>query len=357
MKVRQLWYLEPYLSVNFVNLTAKSLCEVNGTFRHMECSRVSILGGGFQDMICEYCWSIQQCTDFRLQVFRESISEVKRGERETRSGLRLSYMIVSEILRQGRLHSGTIRQQKKMLRKLQHRLVMLQARIPKLREMCLESVNQGDLLKFCQAITLAHRRGTFGGIEALWDLLRDIAFNLNRSAQGHRYRKGTKLISQALFQHGARRVVDCLSNNMIGPSLNTLQRDKRGMIVFRVGIHVEQFRFIVEVYTKIKMRNGMEAPLPCFLAEDETYVKRTVRWSPKHDTLLGFCGKQIDHICIPGLEIKAGEDEQVFKNITEAFEQYVIGHQARCIMVNPMHEKFPKLCLVAISTCGKFDVV
>lgn len=163
------------------------------------------------------------------------------------------------------------------------------------------------------------------------------------------------MIYQALFQHGGRRVVDCLSSNMIGPSLNTLQRDRRGMIVFRAGFHVEQFQFISEVYAKIKIQNGMEGPLPCFLAEDETCVKKTVRWLPKQDTLLGFCGKQIDHICIPGLEIKVGESDQGFKNITEAFEEYVAGHQARCIMVNPMHEHFPRLCLMATSTCNRFD--
>lgn len=99
---------------------------------------------------------------------------------------------------------------------------------------------------------MAHRNGAFGGREALWDLMKDCAFNLNRSPKGHQFSKGTKLISQVLFQHGGKRVVDCLSTNLIGPTLTTLQKDRRGLIVFRPGFNPDQFKFIGEVYKKIK---------------------------------------------------------------------------------------------------------
>jgi hypothetical protein len=264
-------------------------------------------------------------------------------------------MTADEILKQARIHSGTIHSYQRRIRGLQGSLVMLQARVPKLREICNEAVTQGSVLKFCNSIILAHRKGAFGGREAIWDLMTDIASNMNKSEQGHRWKRGSRLIMQALYQHGGRRVVDCLASNMIGPSLITLQRDRRGMSEFRAGIHAEQFRFIAELYGKIKIRIGMKGPLPCYLAEDETCVKRTVRWLPKHDTLLGFCGTKIAHVCIPGLEMKVGEGDIGFNSVLKAFESNVMGHQARCIIVNPLHPKFPRLCLVAMSTCNTFD--
>jgi len=116
-----------------------------------------------------------------------------------------------------------------------------------------------------------------------------------------------------------------------------------------------QFKFIASVYELIKNHIGLEGPLPCYLAEDETCVKRMVRWLPKSDTLLGFCGKKEGHKCIAGLEIKVGEGQSGYKAIEDAFQENVVGHQARCIIVNPLHPEFPRLCLVATSTCNQFD--
>jgi hypothetical protein len=168
---------------------------------------------------------------------------------------------------------------------------MLQTRVPKIGDMCADSANRKDIMKFCNSIVLAHKRGAFGGRSALWDMMRDVAFNINKKKEGHRFSKGTKLLCEILFQHGGRRVVDCLETNGIGPSLNTLQRDRRGMAVFRVGIHDEQFEFIAKVYSQLKERLQIEGPVPCYLAEDETCVKRLVRYCvcpPCNLQLTGF---------------------------------------------------------------------
>ena len=76
---------------------------------------------------------------------------------------------------------------------------------------------------------------------------------------------------------------------------------------------------------------------------------------PKQDTLLGFCGSKVNHKCEVGLEIEVGEGESGFNAIAEAFENCVVGHQARCVIVNPLAIGFPKLCVMATTTCNKFD--
>jgi hypothetical protein len=76
---------------------------------------------------------------------------------------------------------------------------------------------------------------------------------------------------------------------------------------------------------------------------------------PKHDTLLGFCGKKTNHQCKVGLEMKVGDGENGFTIIDESFNNYIIGHMVRCVIVNPLVSNFPRLCILATSTCNKFD--
>ncbi|CAM6105892.1 unnamed protein product [Calypogeia fissa] len=356
LKVEGVWYAEPLVRAKVWCLSTQEACVIEGLFRHTNCSRISTeQGAGFQDLTCEHCFSIKTESDFRLRVLRESTAMEKRGTRDTGRGRRLDYLTIPEVRNQARIYRRGVLRERRIQRSLRHKLLMLQAKVPKLRDICGEAANQKNVNKFCTSIMLAHKSGAFGGRAAVWDMLTDIVSNLNKKQQGKRYKKGTMLLCQTLYLHGGRRVVDCLASNGIGPSLNTLQRGRRGMPVFRAGIHVEQFKFIASVYSKLKIRLGILGPVPCYLAEDETYVKKTVRWLPKYDTLLGFCGKKEDHECLVGLEIVVGDGEIGFNNIADSYEGYVKGHQARCIIVNPLVVGLPRLCILATITCGKFD--
>lgn len=94
---------------------------------------------------------------------------------------------------------------------------------------------------------------------------------------------------------GAHLSCSCSLLCLFATLILVLQRDKRGMAVFHAGLHEEQFKFIAYVYTRIKARLQISDAIPVFLAEDETCVKKTVRWLPKNDTLLGFCGVRENH--------------------------------------------------------------
>lgn len=50
-----------------------------------------------------------------------------------------------------------------------------------------------------------------------------------------------------------------------------------------------------------------------------------------------------------------GDGEVGFNNIADAFDNYVVAHQARCFIVNALVASFPRLCIVATGTCNKFD--
>lgn len=88
--------------------------------------------------------------------------------------------------------------------------MQLKAKRPTMREMTMNASLDNNVLKFCNSIICAHRTGAFGGKEALWDFLKDVATNLNRKSQGNRYSDNTKCFSQAMRIYEDDVCVICL---------------------------------------------------------------------------------------------------------------------------------------------------
>ena len=91
------------------------------------------------------------------------------------------------------------------------------------------------------------------------------------------------------------------------------------------------------------------------MTEDETVVKRYVRWVAKSDTLVGFCGNKENHQCQSHFLVTVGEGSADYDIITDTFKNSVIGHYACVIIANPLHENIPHLVMVVHPTCTKFD--
>lgn len=91
------WTCEP--STKAVILLGTELVEINGTFRHNDCKRVSLEGVPFSNLQCSSCASIPKERDFCMRVYRDMHSRGERGLRDTGGGRRLDYLTHSEILR------------------------------------------------------------------------------------------------------------------------------------------------------------------------------------------------------------------------------------------------------------------
>lgn len=50
-----------------------------------------------------------------------------------------------------------------------------------------------------------------------------------------------------------------------------------------------------------------------------------------------------------------GERVAGFDIITNSFKNNVVGHNARVIIANPLHEKIPCLVVVSHPTCNRFN--
>lgn len=145
------------------------------------------------------------------------------------------------------------------------------------------------------------------------------------------------------------------SLNFAGPSFDTITRECRKGVRFIQGEHSSIFKAIADIYSAAKFAHGITSPIPVILAEDETKVKGRISWDARGDNLAGFCGPKADHTCISEYKVIVGEGYEGYTKIVESFRNDKVGAFARAIVVNPLHEKLPRLVLVVCCTCGCFD--
>ncbi|KAL3689329.1 hypothetical protein R1sor_015638 [Riccia sorocarpa] len=287
------WFCEPYLVGKVYNPSEDRVESISGCFRHDNCARLSMLGGGFKDLCCSKCFGLTKTMSFKLRCTQEDTSLIKRGSRDNTLRIRLDYLTIPELRAQAQSRAKARRKDKLELFSLRKRICALMTQKCSLTEMVSEAVNRKDVLSFLRNICHAHRSGAFGGKEALWDFLKDVGQNLNRKAKGRRYSKATEAIMQALFQFGGRQLVN--------------------------------FQEVGNILKAAKQFHGIDGDVPVLFAEDETRVKPRIRWEPRRDTLIGFCGGREDHVCKFGLEIEVGNGESGYFKIVDSFEQNIQG--------------------------------
>ncbi len=87
------------------------------------------------------------------------------------------------------------------------------------------------------------------------------------------------------------------------------------------------------------------------MAKDETKVKFRVSWDSRSDNLIGFCGAKENHCCVTNFSPVIGIGEVGYNNVLEAFTNNKIASFAKVTIVNPLHEKLPRLVLIVCCNC------
>ncbi|MCO5581472.1 hypothetical protein L7F22_035357 [Adiantum nelumboides] len=127
---------------------------------------------------------------------------------------------------------------------------------------------------------------------------------------------------------GGPRLHNFLSSNLNGPSLSSKNHGQREATQFIPGIHGYIFDVIAEIYQKEKEKHRITSKIPFILVEDETAIKKRIRWNAKDDLLVGFDGyKTDDHECMTTCMIKVGEGQEGYDKIVDAFQNCVHGGQ------------------------------
>ena len=102
VKPGQCWYLKPWLQEVLV-VDGQSV-QIEGTFRHCSCLRVSLNNEPWDAFTCSMCASIPYQIDFKFRVLREDKCTEKRGTQSTKGGRRLGYLSLAELT----LHSRSV---------------------------------------------------------------------------------------------------------------------------------------------------------------------------------------------------------------------------------------------------------
>ena len=265
------WYPEPHLDATVV--VGNDVVQVSGAFRHRMCHRFSMSGQPFPNLTCHMYSQIPCENDFQMRIQREDHNLVKRGYRSSAGGIRLGYLSVSEVSKYAKELSKKYRLQKLHYWDARRRIVQLKVKRPTMLESARNAASDNNLIKFCNNIISAHRTGAFGGKPGLWDFMKDVAANLNRSDRGNRYSENTKCFTHAMRIYGGRRLLDLFALNFAGPSYDTIRRECRKGVQFIAGEHAEIFQSIARIYNDAKAALGITTPIPIILAEDETKVR------------------------------------------------------------------------------------
>lgn len=104
------------------------------------------------------------------------------------------------------------------------------------------------------------------------------------------------------------------------------------------------------------MRNLGIKHVPVLAAEDETAILGQISYGESSDELLGFCGVGgADHKCLDSFTVVVGNGVQGYNTIVNAFNECKIAPFARAIILSPLHPKLPRIPVLVMPTCNKFD--
>lgn len=143
--------------------------------------------------------------------------------------------------------------------------------------------------------------------------------------------------------------------NLDGPSIYTTLRQVRNSLAYIPGENDYIFEAVGKVYASYKTKHGIDGPIPIYLVEDETVVRKYARWVEKSDTLVGFCGNKEEHQCQSHFLVIVREGVAGYDTITDSFKNNVIGHYAHVIIANPLNENISRLVVASYPTCNRFN--
>ncbi|CAM6085926.1 unnamed protein product [Calypogeia fissa] len=231
------------------------------------------------------CWGLWQDTvivngeekDYYCRVWREQRSIEKRGQRDTGNGRRFEVLSIEELPKVVREKNRSYRKVVRENWMLKVKLMRFKAEKKSFSRVQEEFANRSEVSLFCHLIIKSWRDGLWGGKQALWDFMADVAQNISRKKQGGRFNSNTKVMWEVVKLRVGPAISNFLTHNLCGPSISTIKRDGKKDFQYVVGESEDQFQHIAEMYAKLKEKLGIIGPVPVIIAEDETSIKKMIR--------------------------------------------------------------------------------
>ena len=185
-------------------------------------------------------------------------------------------------------------------------------------------------------------------------MLEAVSRNLHAEKNGKQYHP--LLFLEVLLMLGGPRIATFVAINLGGPEIHSIYRWRnQHRVDISGGIQESNLKKLGPLY-KEAMANITSSSVPVLAAEDETAIIGHVTYHQDRDELLGFCGVNGQHhACLDHFAVKVGDGEEGFTNIINAFKEYKIGTFGRAILLNPLHPNLPRIAVLVMPTCNKFD--
>ena len=193
-------------------------------------------------------------------------------------------------------------------------------------------------------------------ISVLTDTLKTISNNLFVKTNGRRYKASTRLFYEVIMLWGGPRLATFVGLSLFGPEIHSVYRWRRKpRIDLKLGIKEENFQKIADIYKDIiKLKNI--SPVPFQASEHETAIVGKVPYAQDTDMLYRFCciyGD--DHKCLDDFVVNVGQGQEGYDTIRNAFQNFKIRTYARAILINPINKDLPKIPILIMPTCNRFD--
>lgn len=205
------------------------------------------------------------------------------------------------------------------------------------------ALKEGSLPDIAALFKRAADLGCFESKQPLLNFVTDMARNLitiqthDGRKDGQRFHTSTKLLFETLWKFGGPLSHNFLSENLVGPSLNTskfLYRKDSFRYVGRIDPSVGPH--LLSIFAEKKAELGISGLIPFEASEDETKCISLVAWNRTTDEIEGFCGPKGDgvnpHKCTFTVLVTA----ESYDSIVEGFQNYQAAEMARVIVCNPL---------------------
>ena len=93
-------------------------------------------------------------------------------------------------------------------------------------------------------------------------------------------------------------------------------------------------------------------------AQDEPMIIMHMTYVEALDELLGFCGVTGDNCqYLDHFTVKVGDEEKGYNATISALQECKIGSYARAMILNALHPNLPRVAILCMPTCDKFDTM
>lgn len=355
-----LWYSVPDYENNVDSV------DVHGTIYSKACQGI----GHFDAGTCSECRNLLRLKSFQMRVKRSTSKTSTYGTsadrtEKVRTG-KTNNRYLSSAAKKDKLDRlrKNLRRQRLVIVRLSSRLARTRCAREKIRDKLRQNLDRGDISAICKQLQRCYDSGKITGTENIIKFIRNICDNLSRTSQGRRYTEYTKNLFEAIGIIGGMRTARFLSQNLLGPSRNTVKRNKQ-QYAYRCtpsafsGPGLDNtFQHLARLYTKLKSTKGITGNVLVQTAEDETVIIKAPQWDRNTDEGWGWCGRETqDHECDPSFVLKVGDNEHAYETLVDAFKNNRIGGYARVIMINPLVDELPALVASLSVTCNRFTHV